>query len=256
MGLFSEKNKEKKTENTVQSGNAASDILLPPIDGIDAIKGIALTGGTVEGYRKVLLMFRKDAEERIQKFRYFLYESMSGGKFPEKHLTSFITQIQALKSASATIGAVETSDKAARFEAAGRNKELSFILDNLPDFVEQLTALTKSIRAALETKPDKPGLKFGGQGFLNQAFGKKKPDKSQSTKANPSEYIPLFDKLAAALKSRNVTDIELVLDELSKLQLEAKPGEILELISDQILMTEFESAIKTIGEFMDSTKQG
>jgi HPt (histidine-containing phosphotransfer) domain-containing protein len=201
-------------------------------------------------------MFRKDAEERVQKFRYFLYESMNGGKFPEKHLASFITQIQGLKSASATIGAVETSDKAASLEAAGRNMELSFIQDNLPDFVEHLTALIKNLRAALEAKPDKPAVKFGGQGFLSQTFGKKKPDKSQAEKVNRSEYLPLFSKLAEALKSRNVTDTDLILNELNKLPLEAKPKEILEQISDQVLMTEFESAIKTIGEFINATRQG
>jgi len=249
MGLLSEKNKEK------ESGSASSDILFSPINGIDTVKGIAMTGGTAEGYRKVLSMFRKDAEERVQKFRYFLYESMNGGKFPEKHLASFITQIQALKSVSATIGAAETSDKTARLEAAGRNKELSFIQDNLPDFVEHLTALLKNVRTALET-PDKPAPKFGGQGFLSQAFGIKKPDKSHPAKVAPSEYLPLFSKLSEALKSRNVTDADLILDELNKLQLEAKPKEILEQISDQVLMTEFESAIKTIGEFIDSTKQG
>jgi len=254
MGLLSEKNKGKESENAVQSGNASSDILFPPINGIDTVKGIAMTGGTAEGYRKVLSMFRKDAEERVQKFRYFLYESMNGGKFPEKHLASFITQIQALKSASATIGAAETSDKTARLEAAGRNKELSFIQDNLPDFVEHLTVLIKSVRAALETKPEKPALIFGGQGFFGQIFGKKKPDKSQPAKVAPSDYIPLFTKLSDALKSRNVTAVDLILDELNKLQLEAKPKEILEQISDQVLMTEFESAIKTIGEFIDSTK--
>jgi hypothetical protein len=256
MGMLSEKNKDKKAGNTIQSGNTTSDISFPPINGIDTVKGIAMTGGTAEGYRKVLSIFRKDAEERIQKFRYFLYESMNGGKFPEKHLVSFITQIQALKSASAAIGAAETSDKVTMLEAAGRNKELSFIQDNLPDFVEHLTALIKSVRTALEAKPEKPALKFGEQEFLSQAFGKKKADKSQSIKVSPSEYLPLFSKLSEALKSRNVTDVDLILDELNKLQLEAKPGEILEQISDQVLMTEFESAIKTIGEFIDSTKQG
>jgi len=256
MGWFSDKNKEKKSENTIKLGKATSDILFPPINGIDIVKGVAMTGGTAEGYRQVLSMFRKDAEERVQKFRYFLYESMSGGKFPEKHLASLITQIQALKSASATIGAAETSDKATRLEAAGRNMELSFIQENLPDFIEHLTVLIKNVRAALEGKPDKPAGKFSGQGFLSQAFGKKKPDKSQYIKVNPSKYLPLFSKLAEALKSQNVTDADLILNELNKLPLEARPKEILEQISDQVLMTEFESAIKTIGEFIASTRQG
>jgi len=240
MGLLSDKNKERKAEN------AASDILFPPINGIDTVKGIAMTGGTVEGYRKVLSMFRKDADERIQKFRYFLYESMNVGKFPEKHLTSFITQIQALKSASATIGAAETSDKAARFEAACRNKELSYIQDNLPDFTEHLATLIKNIRSALEFKQDKIAAKSGGQGFISQVFGKKNTSHPLSSKTDFPEYIPFFSKLAEALGSKNVTDAELIFDELNKMPLDPKTKEILEQISDQLLMTEFESAVKTI----------
>jgi len=213
-----------------------------------------MTGGTAEGYRQVLSMFRKDAEERAQKFRFFLYESMSSGKFPEKHLASFITQTQALKSASATIGAAETSDKAARLEAAGRNRELSFIQDSLPDFVEHLTALIKSVRASLEAKPDKSAAKSGGQGFLSQVFARKKADHPQSAKGAPSEYLLLFGKLAEALGSQNVTDTDRILEKLNKLPLEAKVKEILEQISDQVLMTEFGSAKKTINEFIASIK--
>jgi len=123
MGRLSEK--EKIPENSGLAGDAASAASFPPINGIDTVKGIAMTGGTVEGYRQVLSMFRKDAEERIQKFRFFLYESSGSGKFPEKHLVSFVTQIHALKSASATIGAAETSDRADKLEGAAKNKELT-----------------------------------------------------------------------------------------------------------------------------------
>jgi CheY-like chemotaxis protein len=252
MGLLSDKNKGKKTENTVQSGNTASDILFPPIAGIDTVKGIAMTGGTAEGYRKVLSMFRKDAEERVQKFRYFLYESMNGGKFPEKHLASFITQIQALKSALATIGAAETSDKTTRLETAGRDRELSFIQDNLPDFVEHLTALIKNIRIALEA-PDKAAAKSGGQGFIDKVFSKKNSSNLLSSK-DTSGYFPLFSKLADALGSKNVTYAEQVFDELNRVPLDPKTKEILEQISDQVLMTEFESAIKTINGFIGLDK--
>jgi HPt (histidine-containing phosphotransfer) domain-containing protein len=254
MEGLSEKNGEKSPENTKQAGNAVPDVSFPPINGIDTVKGITMTGGTAKGYRQVLSMFRKDAEERIQKFRFFLYESLSSGKFPEKHLASFITQIQALKSASATIGAAETSDMAARLEAAGRNKELPFIQDNLPDFVEHLTVLVKNVRAALDAKPDKSAAKPGGQGFLSQIFARKKTDNPQSTKGLPDEYLPLFEKLVEALRSQNVTDTDRILEELSKLPLDPNVKEILEQISDQVLMTEFESAIKTINEFVGSNK--
>jgi len=248
MGWLPGKNREKLSENT--AGNAVSDTSFPPINGIDTVKGIAMTGGTAEGYRQVLSMFRKDAEERVQKFRFFLYESMGSGKFPEKHLASFVTQIHALKSVSATIGAAEISDKAASLEAAGRNKELSFVQDNLPDFVEHLTVLTKSVREALEGK----SAKSGGQGFISQVFARKKADTPQSAKAAISEYLPLFGKLAEALGARNVTDTDRILEELNKLPFEANVKEILEQISDQVLMTEFESAIKTINGFIASIK--
>jgi len=254
MGWLSGKDGEKLSENTIQAGNAASDISFPPVEGIDTVKGIAMTGGTAEGYRQVLSMFRKDAEERTQKFRFFLYESMSGGKFPEKHLASFITQIQALKSASAAIGAAGTSDKATRLEAAGKNRELSFIQDNLPDFVEHLTVLIKNLRAALEIKPDKSASRSGGPGFLSHVFARKKAGNPHSARGTPSEYLPLFGKLVEALGLRNVTDTDRILEELNKMPLEAKVKEILEQISDQILMTEFESAIKTINGFIASIK--
>jgi len=226
----------------------------PPIQGIDTIKGIAMTGGTAEGYRQVLSIFRKDAEERVQKFRFFLYESMNNGKFSEKHLTSFTTQIHALKSASAAIGAAEISDKADRLENAARNAELNFIQDNLPDFVEYLAKLLKNIRAALGSGSEKTAAKSGGQGFLGQIFGKIGAEKPQYTKGDSSEYLSLFIKLAEALGSKNVTDADRILDELNKMPLDPKTKEILEQISDQILMAEFESAIKTIKELIGPNK--
>jgi len=248
------KKNEKLPEGTTQAGKTASGASFPSIQGIDTVKGIAMTGGTAEGYRQVLSMFRRDAEERVQKFRFFLYESMNNGKFPEKHLASFITQIHALKSASAAIGAAETSDRADKLEGAAKNKELTFIQDNLPDFVEHLAELLKSIRSALGSGPEKAAARSGGQGFLGQIFGKIGADKPQSAKVNPSEYLSLFTKLAEALGSKNVTDADRILDELNKMPLDSKTKEILEHISDQILMTEFESAIKTIKGLIGSNK--
>jgi len=254
MEWFPGEKNEKLPEDIAQAGKTASSASFPPIQGIDTVKGIAMTGGTAEGYRQVLSMFRKDAEERIQKFRFFLYESMNNGKFPEKHLASFTTQIHALKSASASIGAAETSDKADKLEGAAKNVELAFIQDNLPDFVEHLAELLKNIRAALDLGQGKAAANSSGQGFLGQIFGKKGADKPQSAKVDSSECFSLFTKLAEALGSKNVTDTDRILDELNKTPVDPKTKEILEHISDQILMTEFESAIKTIKELIGSNK--
>ena len=228
----------------------------PPIKGVDTAKGIVMTGGTVDGFRQVLSMFRKDAEERLQKLRFFLYEGVSAGKgkFPEKHLSSLATQIQALKGASATIGAAEVSDKAARLDTAVRNKDLVFLYDNLPGFIELLAELVKNTRAAIESIPDEKAVKSGGGGFLKQIFARQKPDKPTAPKADPSEYLPIFNKLKDAINSQNLYDIDHMLAELSLKPLDAKTREILEHISDEVLMTEFDSATKTIDALIAADK--
>ena len=203
------------------------------IPGIDTAKGIAMTGGTAEGYRRVLSMFRKDTEERMQKFRFFLYENMVSGNstFPEKHLSSFITQIHALKSASATIGAAEVSAEAAGLEEAGKTGDLTFIQDSLGGFMEHLAELVENILTALEFKPEE---------------NEKTP--SSEKKARKTNYISIFNKLKNALKSQNVPEIEQILNELSQKPPDSTIKKALEQISDQVLMAEFNSAIKTIDE--------
>jgi len=229
---------------------SASENSLPLIQGIDTGKGLVMTGGTAEGYRQVLSMFRRDADDRLQKLRFFLYEGMSGGdgKFPQKHLSSFVTQVHALKSASGAIGAAEISAEASELETAGNGNNLAYIQENLPCFVERLVELVKNIRAALESwdSPQKPG----GLGALIQKFTGKKSYKNSSMKANISEYAPIFQRLKNALEAQNVSDIDQVMEELNKKSPDPQSKEVLEQISDQILMTEFKSAKKTIDEFL------
>ena len=201
-------------------------------------------------------MFRKDAEERLQKLRFFLYEGLSAGKgmFPEKHLSSLGTQIQALKGASAAIGAAEVSDGAARLDAAVRNRDLVFLYDSLPGFIEKLAELVKNIRAAIESKPDENAAKPAGGGFFRRIFAGRKPDNAAAPKTGPSEYLPVFNRLKDAINSQNLYDIDHVLAELSLKPLDAKTREILENISDEVLMTEFDSAIKTIDKLIAGEK--
>ncbi|MDR0497963.1 MAG: Hpt domain-containing protein [Treponema sp.] len=208
----------------------------PDISGIDTAKGIAMTGGTISGYRKVLSMFCKDAKERLQILRFFLFEStMGGNKLPEKHLSSFTTQVHALKSASASLGAEEISTEAGRLEKAGKARDLAFIWENLSGFIEQLAELAENIRSALQLPP----------GEFDQS-----PDGLEPQESGFSPLIPLFQKLDEALKSQNTTNIDRLLDELNEKPVDQKTKTALEQISDQVLMAEFNSAIKTIDELI------
>jgi HPt (histidine-containing phosphotransfer) domain-containing protein len=113
----------------------------PRIKGLDVARGIAMTGGTEEGYMDVLEIFCQDAEERLEKL----------SEAPDDiGLASFTIQVHALKSASASIGASETSRLAAELESAGKSGQLDFIRENLAAFTENLTELTGRIKRVLD----------------------------------------------------------------------------------------------------------
>ena len=100
-----------------------------------------MTGGTVAAYEQVLSMFCKDAEDRLP----FLQ------KIPEADsLSAFVTQVHALKSASASIGAVRVSALAVELEASGNAGDMTFIQKNLTVFAQMLRELTENIRTALQ----------------------------------------------------------------------------------------------------------
>jgi len=199
-----------------------SDKTLDPIPGVDMARGIAMTGGNEVFYRRVLELYIKDALERLPRLQ----------TVPEKDaLTTFITQVHSLKSASASIGAAELSAEAAALEAAGKSGNMAFIKDNLRGFTEHLTKMTENIRAALN---------------LAQS--------AVSAPRLPTPLSPLLTDLHAALKSQNAAEIDRILNELNKKQLDPKTKETLEKISDEVLMTEFDDALKSVEELLTTNK--
>jgi HPt (histidine-containing phosphotransfer) domain-containing protein len=186
---------------------------------------MAMIGGTPEGYRQVLSTFRKDADERLALLR----------KFPsEFDIAALVIQVHALKSALASIGAADMSVEAARLEAAGKAGELSFIGDALPVFTDHLTKLAEAIRAALAARADA----------------------SPAAEPTPDAgHYQLLRELTEALKRKNVRAIDRSLEELNRKPIDAKTRETLEQISDQVLMAEFEAALK-ITEALTEGQEG
>jgi len=201
----------------------ASPLVIP---GIDTAAGIAGTGGTLAGYRQVLSMFGKDAADRLP-----LLQAMPR----TETLPAFITQVHALKSAAASIGAESLSEKAARLEAAGKEKDLAFIGKNLKPFAKQLAELVKDIGVALGL----PG-----------AWGNPPANVGAKTSGGVSAHIPVLRELSAALKSQNVSEIDRLMDGLARQSPDSKMRETLERLSDEVLMAEFDAAIDTIDELI------
>jgi len=129
------------TPHSSQTPHFSQAPRFPDIPGIDTAQGIAMTGGTEEGYRTVLYFFRKDIVGRLP-----LLQAAPG----TDGLPDFITQVHALKSASVSVGADQASAQAEKLEAAGRAGDLVFIRENLGHFTENLAELAKNIHAALE----------------------------------------------------------------------------------------------------------
>jgi HPt (histidine-containing phosphotransfer) domain-containing protein len=221
--------KEKRIKSDGSPASAADNQGGPAaleIPGLDVKRGIAMTGGSLEGYRQVLSTFRKDADARLALLR----------KLPsESGLVAFVTQVHALKSVLASIGADDISSEAARLEAAGNAGEAPFIRDALPGFASRLTELAEAIQVALATGPD-----AGAQ-------------KSAEPAPSAAGY-PLWCKLAGALKAERRRDIDKLLEKLKQKCLDAKTKESLDRIADHVLMAEFDEALKIIGAARDGAE--
>jgi len=193
---------------------------LSAIPGIDTAKGIAMTGGTLASYKQVLSLYCKDADERLPHLE----------KMQKENMNMFVTNVHALKSASASIGAADISAQAAELEAAGKAGNKAFILTNLPAFIWQISELSKKISAALGTNEEAP--------VADQKM------------EIPEGLAGLLRDLKSALQDKKTAEIDTVLDELNQKQPDAQIRELLEKISDDVLMTEFDSAVKKIDEVL------
>jgi HPt (histidine-containing phosphotransfer) domain-containing protein len=166
-------------------------------------------------------LFRGDAEERLP----FLQNVPQADALPE-----FITHIHAIKSASASIGAVEISARAARLEAAGTAGYIGFIRENLPGFAEALAALVAGIRA--------------WDGAEEQG--------TSSAAHDPAETERLLHELVAALEAERAGDIDRALEGLMRLSLSPEARKAIKKISDSVLVTELADAAATARSLLAS----
>ncbi|WP_052299714.1 ATP-binding protein [Treponema primitia] len=190
------------------------------IDGVDTARGLAMTGGTEAGYRKVLASFRKDALERLPGLE----------RVPnEQELSLFTTNVHALKSAAATIGAAGVSEEAAELEAAGKAGDLTRIEEGLPPFYWNLKDLAEQIVSVLDDKVDA----------------------ETDSDSDISQYLPLFTKLKEALEQEHPGLIRSILTELEQKPFNDKTKKHIDGISNSVLMTEFEEALVTINKLIN-----
>ncbi|GHV39153.1 hypothetical protein AGMMS49546_10730 [Spirochaetia bacterium] len=219
-------NKREKAEKGNEE-NAGEIVPLLPIPGVDVEKGIVMTGGTVEGYKKVLSMFHRDAEERLT-----LLQNLPD----EAALPLFVTQVHALKSAAASIGAAELSALAARLETAGNGAlagnagDLTLIGEELPGFAKGLAELTSGIAAALK----------------ETASGE-----SMGETADLTAILPLLRELRDALETQKANVVNPIMKQIPQQALDSKTREALNAVFDLVLMSEYEAAAEKVKELLE-----
>ncbi|GHV29665.1 hypothetical protein FACS1894167_09310 [Synergistales bacterium] len=200
------------------------------IDGLDTAKGIIMTGGTPEGYIDVLKSYCRDVDARLEFLHSFAGQS---GTPADAEMSLFITQVHALKSASASIGAAEISKTAAELERAGQDRDMKMIQSLLGAFCDDISSLSDRIGRAL---PDD------------------KPSEAAAEAVTPLDKDSLL-RLREALASEDVRSIDAALEELSGASDEAT-SKALSAIADCVLLADFDMAIGEIETLLSVMSAG
>jgi HPt (histidine-containing phosphotransfer) domain-containing protein len=176
----------------------------------------------MEGYIKVLETYCRDAEKRLE-----ILSGMPDGI----GLALFTTQVHALKSASASIGASEISRMAAELEEAGKNGDTDFIGKNLAAFRENLSGLVGRIKPALAEYAH-----------------------SGENVTNPGESGPAFretlSRLRDALEAEDIGEANGILDEIANISLDRDMARALSSVSDHMLVSELKEAALIVDDLL------
>jgi len=143
-------------------------------------------------------------------------------------LSMFIINIHGMKSALANVGKDDLSDHAARLEQAGREKNIKYILAELPSFLDQL---------------------YNVMSKLEEEY------KTANANENDADFDPqlLKEKLLSMRTScaiYNKQAAKNVLKELKEESWSSSTMEMLNKISEYLLHSEFEEIVKTIDDFV------
>jgi signal transduction histidine kinase/CheY-like chemotaxis protein/HPt (histidine-containing phosphotransfer) domain-containing protein len=212
----------------VASGDAET-ARLPIIEGVDTPTGLSHAGGVPRRYLDLLAMFCRDARTRLP-----LLDRTPA----EEECQSFTTQVHALKSALASIGAADLAVDAARLENAGHNGDIPAINDRLPAFREDLEGLLERIGAALAQA--RPAADTTGKGE-----GGGQPSARERA---------LLAQLKTALEQKDLDAMDKALEDMKSLPLIPETSDALSGIEEYILLADFEKAAAAI-DTLDNAKE-
>jgi len=192
---------------------------------IDMIKGLNVKLGLelVSGQRKIYKNTLETTMQEIFKSNEKLY------KLPvDRDLKAFCTEVHGLKGSLATIGALGISAKAARLENASNDGDFDYCIENLDDFIWELTSFGNELkRVFVET--------WEGQ----EAFD------------IPVELKPILLRITEAMDSTDFSVIYEEVDKLNELDVSGILKEEIEMLGEALMIMNYEHARVVIGRLMD-----
>ncbi len=107
------------------------------ITGVNTVQGILSVGGSRDDYLQILASYYADGNNKCTSLLHH---------FTEKDISAFRTEVHALKSTSATIGAVELSTMAAKLEIAAQSGSWDMIDQSIDEFLTALRQILEAMR--------------------------------------------------------------------------------------------------------------
>jgi CheY-like chemotaxis protein len=206
------------------------------IEGLDVAGGMANAGGA-GAYADLLGTYCREARGRMDALR-------AGGGADIK---SFVTNVHALKSASANIGAAEISVAAALLEAAGLRGDAAYVGESAAGFRDGLAALVERIEGALAA--DAAGAAGSGSGAGRADAAKTGMDPAGAEAVALAALANLRD----ALEAEDVDLADRLMEELSA----AAPGapdtetrKLLSRVARLALTSDFQEAARAVAGFL------
>jgi len=213
--------KEKQIGSAVERSVKEKEAHSVSIEGLDADKGITLSGGTVEYYFETLSTFHEDVHERIAVIAKCLEEG---------NLPLYVTHIHALKSASANIGADRLSEAAYALEMAAISEDIQFIDRNHDNFLIETERILNSISNALSS----------------HNISSKEP----SIVIDAEQFKAELLSLKTALEDLDIDKINQTIDTLLKTARSDDVLSVIRNISKQILLVEYDEAERLIDSLL------
>ncbi|MDR0701416.1 MAG: response regulator [Azoarcus sp.] len=190
---------------------------LAKIEGVDIAVGLSHVGGSEELYRSLLDIFRQDVAQRLP----LLDAPVLSGD-----LKAFTTDVHAMKSALANIGANALSKSAALLESAGQRGDGAFIRQHLEAFRSGLGALVTWIDEALAQAQSRNTAEI------------------MARDAMPEQEA--LARLRVALATEDLDGMDDALSTLQSLPLDARRRGAVSKLIGLVLVSEFERALEAL----------